>query len=672
MRVYHTYFIEGSGGWALPLWLIFATVTTQALSNLFEVWLSIWSNAYLDDGKAPNYLRNVYILLGLMIVLAYLVRGLSFAIQALRSSKTLHNNLVRGIMSAPMSFFDGTPMGRILNRFSKDMDAIDMQLPRNIPMFLMTVATLSGVLITISVMLPWFVVPLLPLLIVYYRVQRHYRPTSRDLQRLESMSRSPIFAQFSETLAGVSTLRAFNKQLTFINQNVGRLDNSSACYYHMMACNRWLQCRLELLGNLILFVAAILIVIGRSASWTNITAGAAGLVLTYTQQITGNLNWAVRMGCETEARITSAERVHEYSTLTPEAAPVNPDYQPPANWPSRGTIVFKGICLKYRPHLPLVLKNVNLSIKGGEKIGIAGRTGSGKSSLMTVLFRIVEPCAGTIEIDGVDACRLGLRDLRSAISIIPQDPVMFCGSLRQNLDPFELYSDDAIWDALRAVHLGPFITGLEGQLTAVISEGGENLSVGQRQLICLARAILRRNKILVCDEATANIDIDTDALIQVALREQFKNCTVLTIAHRLNTIMDCDRILVMKDGMVGEFDTPARLVASLPLAGEREDTVGELQPSEAPSKGLLMEFLIQTGKSSSRKLLRDISQREMSLREAQLAEMLELETHTSGTHHENGHANGYGNGHSNGTANGANGHVRELDGIEFEEPSEDN
>ncbi|CAM9553692.1 unnamed protein product, partial [Phaeothamnion confervicola] len=508
--VYRTYFKDGSGGWALPIWLVFVTLLTQGTSNIFEYWVSIWTNTDYTHGGSANWYMYVYICLGTFMIVLYMVRGISFAIQSVRTSGFLHSHLLQGVLHAPMAFFDTTPIGRVLNRFSKDMDAIDLLLPRNIPMF------------------------------------AYYRPVSRDLQRLESVSRSPIFAQFSETLAGVTTLRAYNLQQEFIDRNAKRLDDSNRSFFHLQVCNRWLQLRLELLGGLLILCAALLIVF-----W-GIDAGLAGLVLTYTQQITGNLTWALRMGCETEARITSAERLKEYGDLTPEAALVNPDYRPPAGWPAGGAISLKGISMRYREGLELVLRDVSIDVRAGERVGIAGRTGSGKSSLMVVLFRIVEPCAGSMSIDGVDALRLGLRDLRRAVSIIPQDPVMFCGTLRQNLDPFGRYDDVALWETLRAAHLYEFVSGLEGKLDAEIAEGGENLSLGQRQLVCLARAIVRRNKILVMDEATANVDIDTDMLIQATIRREF-------------------------------FDTPANLVSN---------------PNSA-----LMSFISETGSGSSRRLM---------------------------------------------------------------------
>eukprot|EP00752_Nemacystus_decipiens_P009274 g8285.t1 len=582
LRVFRIYFKDGSGGWFLPVVLVIVSVLTQAVSNVFDYWLSYWSDKFLEDGATSAWYQYVYAGLCVGLVSMYLIRALLFAIQAVKSSRHLHRVLTGGVMRAPVSFFDTTPIGRVLNRFTKDMDSIDLLLPRNVPQFVATLSVLVGVMITIIIVLPWFAFVIVPVGYCYYKVQMYYRPVNRDLQRLESVSRSPIFAQFSETLNGVSTLRAYNQQDEFINRNSRRLNDSSTAFYHMHVSNRWLGIRLEAMGTTMTLAAGLLIVFSKGGAGLTIKGGVAGLVLTYTQQVTGYLTWAVRMGCETEARITAVERAQEYADLKPEAPPVVEDYRPPKGWPATGAVKLEGIKMRYRPGLDLVLKGVSLDIKGGERIGIAGRTGSGKSSLMVSLFRMVEPSAGGITIDGVDALRLGLQDLREAISIIPQDPVMFCGTIRDNLDPFGRSDDVTIWAALEAARLAPYVSGLEGKLDAEVSEGGENLSLGQRQLVCLARAVLRRNKILVMDEATANVDVDTDALIQEAIRKEFSGCTVLTIAHRLNTIMDSDRILVMEDGRVRSNDISARTTTTVASTSHNGNDTDSASPPSSP------------------------------------------------------------------------------------------
>jgi len=275
--------------------------------------------------------------------------------------------------------------------------------------------------------------------------------------------------------------------------------------------------------------------------------------------LTSNLNWLVRMSTDVENNLISVERCIQFTQITTEADFKGPN-EPPMDWPDKGVIVFKDLQMRYRENLPLVLKGVNASIKPREKIGIVGRTGSGKSSLMLALFRIVEPAHGTIVIDGQDIKQLGLHDLRSKLAIIPQDPTLFTGTIRSNMDPFNSFTDEKIWRALEAVEMRDAIMCMDHQLDAPIVEYGENLSVGMRQLLCLARALLKRSKILVMDEATANVDYETDALIQKAIRREFQDVTVLTIAHRINTILDCNRVLVLDAGQVVEFNTPQELL----------------------------------------------------------------------------------------------------------------
>jgi len=563
-QVLKTYLVEGTGGWTIPIVLLITIFLAQAVSNVYEWWLSYWTEAYLEDAETvkakKHFYMYIYLGLGLASIGLTVARGLVLAWQGLVSSAHLHRILVAGIIRAPAVFFETTPTGRILNRFTKDMENIDMMLPRTIPICFFLFFRLLGTVITIIIVLPWFIIPVIPLAYVYFRIQKYYRPVARDLQRLESISRSPIFAQFSETLAGVSTLRAYNMQERFILQNEKRLDESNRSFYLVNTCNRWLNLRLELLGGFLSLLAAFILAASKSTGLIAINAGAAGLVMTYTLQITGSMTFFVQVLCQSESQITSAERIKEYSDLVHEAPEVIQEYRPPANWPTSGQIQINDLSMRYREGLDLVLQKVSLCVNGGEKVGIAGRTGSGKSSLMIALFRLVEPAEGSIFIDGVNTSELGLKDLRSALSIIPQDPVMFVGTLRNNLDPFQQYEDAVVWEALKSAHLYNFVSSNEDKLEMEISEGGENLSLGQRQLVCLARAILRRNKILVMDEATANIDMETDTLIQQTIRKEFQKCTVLTIAHRLHTIMDCNRIMIMDSGKLAEFDTPAALL----------------------------------------------------------------------------------------------------------------
>lgn len=434
---------------------------------------------------------------------------------------------------------------------------VDLELPRNVSNFIVCLMSVIGSFTFIGIVLPWFFIVMGPILYYYYCVQRWYRPLSRDLQRIESASRSPIFASFSENVAGVMSVRAYGLGEGLCAKSDVLIDSGNNAFYLMHSSNRWLQVRLDGLAGFTMAFVCFFIVLGKSSDVIVVDAGMAGLLITYVQMVTGLMNWTVRMGCETEARITSVERIVEYSELQEvEAAPIVEDYRPPKNWPVKGDIVLEKLSMRYREGLPLVLNDVNLTIPGGSKVGVAGRTGSGKSSLLVSLFRLAEPTKESrILIDDYDCCKGGLKDVRSAISIIPQDPIMFQGTVKSNIDPVDNYGEEEIMQALKLAELEDVVSGLDD----VVDDGGSNYSVGQRQLFCLARAMLRKTKILVLDEATANVDVQTDEKLQATLRQQFKECTVITIAHRLNTISDSDYILVMDNGQVGEFGGPKEL-----------------------------------------------------------------------------------------------------------------
>ncbi|KAJ8967485.1 hypothetical protein NQ314_002799 [Rhamnusium bicolor] len=457
----------------------------------------------------------------------------------------LHQMLITGVLRAPMLFFDTTPLGRILSRFSKDVEVVDNSLPWYVSDGMYCFLEVIGTLAVISFTTPLFIVIIIPIGLLYYFIQRFYVATSRQLKRLESVSRSPIYSHFGETVTGVQAIRAYGQQERFIQESEHRVDVNQICYYPSIISNRWLAVRLEMIGNLIIFFAALFAVLGKEQ--------APAL-------ITQTLNWLVRMTSDVETNIVAVERIKEYGEAAQEAPWEIPNKNPSPSWPENGSVEFRDYSVRYRPGLDLVLKGVNFHVNGSEKVGIVGRTGAGKSSLTLSLFRIIEAAEGQIFIDGINISELGLHTLRSRLTIIPQDAVLFSGTLRMNLDPFNTHSDDEVWRSLEHAHLQEFVKGLPAGLHHEISEGGDNLSVGQRQLICLARALLRKTKVLVLDEATAAVDLETDDLIQRTIREEFKNCTVLTIAHRLNTIMDSDRVIVLDKGQIVEFDTPSNLL----------------------------------------------------------------------------------------------------------------
>uniref|UniRef100_A0A8C3UT09 Canalicular multispecific organic anion transporter 2 n=1 Tax=Catharus ustulatus TaxID=91951 RepID=A0A8C3UT09_CATUS len=525
-----------------------------------NVWLSDWTNEPVVNGTQHNTgMRiGVYAALGLLQGLLVLVSSFTLAMGGISAARTLHAALLENKFHTPQSFYDTTPTGRIINRFSKDIYVIDEVIPPTILMFLGTFFTSLSTMIVIIASTPLFAVVIVPLAILYFFVQRFYVATSRQLKRLESVSRSPIYSHFSETVSGASVIRAYRRVKAFVDISDLKVDENQKSYYPGIVSNRWLGIRVEFVGNCIVLFAALFAVIGRNS----LNAGLVGLSVSYALQVTLSLNWMVRMTSELETNIVAVERIKEYSETETEAPWIIEGKSPPENWPSKGELEFVNYSVRYRKGLDLVLKGLNLQVHGGEKIGIVGRTGAGKSSMTLCLFRILEAAKGEIKIDGVKISEIGLHDLRSRLTIIPQDPVLFSGTLRMNLDPFNKYSDEEIWKALELSHLKRFVSSQPSMLDYECSEGGENLSVGQRQLVCLARALLRKTRILILDEATAAIDLETDDLIQMTIRTQFVDCTVLTIAHRLNTIMDYTRVLVLDSGTIAEFDTPANLIAA--------------------------------------------------------------------------------------------------------------
>lgn len=537
-----------------------------------NIWLKHWSEVNTRSGYNPDVIKYLgfYFLLGIGYSACVLTQMCFMWVYCtIQGSIKLHNGMAKSVLRAPMSFFETTPIGRILNRFSNDIYKIDEVLGRAIGMFFTNSVKVMFTLIVICFTTWQFIFIAAPLAVLYVYYQQYYLKTSRELRRLDSISRSPIFANFQESLNGVSIIRAYGQEERFRFLNESRIDKNLRAYHPSVNANRWLAVRLEFLGSIIILGASALAILSLKSG--NISAGLVGLSVSYALQITQSLNWIVRMTVEVETNIVSVERVMEYSQLTPEAPEIIDDNRPGKNWPQSGEVVFKNYSTKYRPELDMVLKGINLTIKPHEKIGIVGRTGAGKSSLTLALFRIIEAVEGHIDIDNVDTSKIGLEDLRHKLSIIPQDAQVFEGSIRINLDPTNSYTDEQLWKALELSHLkdhvlkmyadrDPEDESVTDALHVKMSEGGSNLSVGQRQLMCLARALLIPSHILVLDEATAAVDVETDKVLQETIRSEFKDRTILTIAHRLNTIMDSDRIIVLEQGEVAEFDSPENLL----------------------------------------------------------------------------------------------------------------
>uniref|UniRef100_A0A673VWA1 Canalicular multispecific organic anion transporter 2-like n=1 Tax=Salmo trutta TaxID=8032 RepID=A0A673VWA1_SALTR len=524
-----------------------------------NIWLSQWTNDAAQNMTQENVSMRVgvYAALGITQGILVMVSSFTLAMGNIGAARKLHYALLDNKFHTPQSFFDTTPIGRVINRFSKDIYVIDEALPSTVLMFLGTFFSSLSTMIVIVASTPIFAVVIAPLTFIYVFVQRFYVATSRQLKRLESVTRSPIYSHFSETITGSSVIRAYGRHDAFVLMSDMKVDENQKSYYPGIVANRWLGVRIEFIGNCIVLFAALFAVIGKD----NLNPGLVGLSVSYALLVTMSLNWMVRMTSDLESNIVAVERVKEYSETKIEAPWEVEDKKPSPDWPSQGKVEFLDYSVRYREGLDLVLKNLTLSVVGGEKIGIVGRTGAGKSSMTLCLFRLLEAAGGEITIDGVKISEIGLHDLRSKLTIIPQEPVLFSGSLRMNLDPFDKYNDGEVWKALELSHLNKFVSNQPAKLELECSEGGENLSVGQRQLVCLARALLRKTRILILDEATAAIDLETDDLIQSTIRTQFEDCTVFTIAHRLNTIMDYTRVLVLDKGQVAEFDTPSKLLS---------------------------------------------------------------------------------------------------------------
>ncbi|XP_074867332.1 ATP-binding cassette sub-family C member 6 isoform X3 [Carettochelys insculpta] len=547
-------------GTSICLYIVLLFTCQQAASFCRGYWLSLWA----DDPVSNRTLQDTELRVGVFGVLGVFQAATAkfgstaaVLLGGVIASCKLFQQLLENVTRSPMTFFEQTPIGNLLNRFSKETDAIDSVIPDKLKSLLGFLFSLLEIYIVVMVATPIAVVAIVPLTALYAVFQNFYIATACQLRRLEAASRSPIYSHISETFQGSVVIRAYKEQSRFVLHHDSRMDEHQRTCFAGIVADRWLATNLEFLGNGIVFFAALFAVISK----THLSPGIVGFSISYALQITGVLNWMVRSWTELQTNIVSVERVSEYST-TPKEAPWTVGSNSASQaWPTKGAIEFRNYGLKYRPNLEFTLKNINIKINGQEKIGIVGRTGAGKSTLALGLLRLVEPAEGEILIDGVNIAQIGLHDLRTKITIIPQDPVLFAGSLRMNLDPLSKYSDETIWRVLEWIQLRSFVLDLPDQLNHKCSEQGENLSVGQKQLICLARALLRKSQILLLDEATSAVDLETDLQIQLIVRTQFKERTVLTIAHRINTVLDYDRILVLENGHVAEFGTPEELIA---------------------------------------------------------------------------------------------------------------
>ncbi|KAG9315260.1 ABC transporter [Chiua virens] len=565
--VYRQYLSAGNGVVLVPV-LFLAAALTQVSNVMSSYWLVYWEDRKWDYPE--SFYMGVYAALGISQSINSFFVGASFAVLAYYASRELHE---LAFSMLPMNFFETTPLGRIMNLFAKDIDTIDNFIGTSLRMLNNTICNIIGAIILVSVILPWFSLVVLFLLVCYLYLATFYRASARELKVWYAILRGSLYTHFSESLSGLSTISAYNETERFKKENVELVDIENRAYWLTIANQRWLGIRLDFLGSILTFSVAILTICTRFT----ISPGQTGVVLSYILTVQQSFGWMIRQIAEVENNMNSVERIVHYANNVEQEAPHQlEDSAAPPCWPVAGRITMRNVFMKYRPELPPVLKGVNMDIAPGEKVGIVGRTGAGKSSIMTALYRIVELSSGSIEIDGIDISKVGLEQLRKGLAIIPQDTFLFSGTLRSNLDPFSLHDDARLWDALRRAYLvstqekqppslqtttesEPSVAGNCFDLDSPIEVEGSNLSVGQRSLVSLARALVHETKILILDEATASVDYQTDSKIQDTIATEFKAHTVLCIAHRLRTIISYNRICVLDAGTVAEFDTPGNL-----------------------------------------------------------------------------------------------------------------
>ncbi|EFA03945.1 probable multidrug resistance-associated protein lethal(2)03659 [Tribolium castaneum] len=583
-KVYISY-LRASGNYFRFAVMGMLFIMTEILATGSDYFITFWvnleqkrtaenktKNETLSSDPVDSFFTNencIYVYTAIIgaLILFSILRSMSFFQSCMKASVRLHDKMFTSVINATMKFFYTNSSGRILNRFAKDMGSIDETLPEVFLDALQMSMAIIGTVLAICIVSPWTLIPSIIIVIIMLLLRLVYLSTTRDVKRMESTNRSPIFAHLTESMKGLTTIRAYNTQGILEKEFDTYQDVHTSIYYMYLGGNRALAVYLDIVCVLYVFCITVI------ALTKETYAGNVGFMITQGMSMSGMFQWGIRQWSEMENQMTSVERVGEYIDVEREKDTKTRD--PPRQWPEHGKIEFKSVSMRYSSNDPYVLKNLNISITPREKVGIVGRTGAGKSSLIAVLFRLVD-FEGRLIIDDCDTKELSLPALRSKISIIPQEPILFSGTVRKNLDPFDQYQDDQIWSVLEKVKLKEFVASSDLGLHSNLAEGGSNFSVGQKQLICLARALLRDSKILILDEATANVDPHTDELLQKTIRENFENCTVLTIAHRLHTVMDSDKVLVMDDGKAVEFDHPHALLQK---------------------KGVFFDLVMETGKA---------------------------------------------------------------------------
>ncbi|KAL8462296.1 hypothetical protein ACS0TY_033372 [Phlomoides rotata] len=558
LSVYWKYIRIAYGGLIAPIALL-AQILFQILQIGSNYWMA-WATPVSKDSTpcvGGSTLILVYVALSVASSLCIFGRALSVAAIGYKTANILFNKMHLCIFRAPMSFFDSTPSGRILSRASTDQSTVDLSMASIIGSFAFAMIQLLGIIVVMSQVAWQVFIVFIPMISISIWLQRYYIAAARELARLCGVYKAPVIQHFSETLSGSITIRSFEQEPRFRDICMRLIDGYSRPKFHTAAAMEWLCIRLDVLSLLTFaFSLIFLITLPKGA----IHPSAAGLAVTYGLNLNGLQSWVVWNLCFMENKIISVERILQYTSIPREPPLVVESNRPESGWPIQGEVNIQDLQVRYGPHMPFVLRGLTCTFFGGKRTGIVGRTGSGKSTLIQTLFRIVEPTVGQILIDGINISSIGLHDLRSRLSIIPQDPTMFEGTVRSNLDPLEEYTDEQIWETLDKCQLGDDVRKKTEKLDSAVSENGENWSVGQRQLVCLGRVLLKKSKVLVLDEATASVDTATDNLIQQTLKNHFDDSTVITIAHRITSVLDSDMVLLLDNGLVKEHDSPAKLL----------------------------------------------------------------------------------------------------------------
>ncbi|XP_070785441.1 ATP-binding cassette sub-family C member 9 isoform X2 [Enoplosus armatus] len=546
-----------SGGFFMVFLMVSSKLLKHSVIVAIDYWLAIWTSSKTNQSNNGHFLPVFIILCAAGITLC-LITSLTVEFLGLSAATNLHHNLLNKIIHAPIRFFDITPLGQILNRFSADTNIIDQHIPPTLESLTRSTLLCLSAIGVISSITPAFLIALIPLAVAFYFIQKYFRVASKDLQDLDDSTQLPLLCHFSETAEGLTTIRAFRHEARFKQRMLELTDTNNTAYLFLSAANRWLEVRTDYLGAVIVLTAAGASIWGFGLH----SGGLVGLGLTYALTVTNYLNWVVRNLADLEVQMAAVKKVNSFLSTESENYEGSMDAsQVPENWPQNGEIKIQDLCVRYDPMLKPVLKHVNMYIEPSQKVGICGRTGSGKSSLSLAFFNMVDIFEGKIVIDGIDICKLPLQTLRSRLSIILQDPVLFSGSIRFNLDPERTCTDDRLWEALEIAQLKNMVKALPGGIDAVVTEGGENFSVGQRQLFCLARAFVRKSSILIMDEATASIDMATENILQKVVMTAFADRTVVTIAHRVSSILDAEQVLVFSSGILVESDSGPNLLA---------------------------------------------------------------------------------------------------------------